>query len=161
MGTEKTILTKEGHQKLLEELDNLRNVRIKDNMEKIKEAKEQGDLSENAEYDAAREEQGQIYGRIREIEELLKNVEIIDVDKSNTKTVNIGCTVRVLDKEFDEEAEYTIVGSSEAKTLEGRISNESPVGRALLGHKKNETVKVEVGGNVLQYKILEIRVEKK
>ncbi len=159
METEKNILTRNGYEKLLKELDDLKNVRLEANKKKIKEAKEQGDLSENAEYDAAREEQREIYGRMHEIEEILKNVEV--VDETDAGVVNIGTTVRLMDKDSKQEIEYSIVGTSEANIIKKKISNESPVGRALLGHKKGSTVKVEIAGGVKQYKILDIRISEK
>jgi len=160
METEKNILTRNGYEAAVKELDELKNVRLEQNKKKIKEAKEQGDLSENAEYDAAREEQREIYARISEIEEILKNVEIVDVDESDAGVVNIGTTISLLDKDTKQTVEYSIVGTSEANILKGKISNESPVGRALLGHKKGDTVKIELGGRIKQYKVQNISIQK-
>ncbi len=156
MEPKKTVLTYEGLKKLEDELQDLKVNRRRENAQKLAEAREQGDLSENAEYEAAKEEQRDIQTRIEEIESLLKNVEVIDEDEVDINVVSIGCKVRLYDKEFDEEIEYKIVGSSEAKSLENKLSNESPVGAALLGHKKGDKVKVETGGVVSEYKILEI-----
>ena len=125
--------------------------------EKIKEAREQGDLSENAEYDAAKDEQRDIEARIVDLEKLLKNAEVVVEDEIDLDKISIGCQVKVLDVEEDEEMEFKIVGSTEANSLDGKISNESPVGRALLGKKAGETVDVETQAGVIQYKILDIR----
>ena len=139
----KNILTSEGLKKLEDELDELIVVKRKEVAQKIKEAREQGDLSENAEYDAAKDEQRDIEARIEEIEKILKNVEIVDEDEVNTDSINIGCQVKILDIEFDEELTYKIVGSTEANSLKGKISNESPVGKALIGKKVGDMVRVE------------------
>ena len=150
----KNILTEEGLKALEEELQDLKVNRRKEVAQKIKEAREQGDLSENAEYDAAKEEQRDIELRIEEIDKILKNAElVVDIDSS---VINIGCTVKIKDLEFNEEMEYKIVGSTEANSLKGKISNESPVGKALIGAKKGQTVEVEAPSGVLKYKILEI-----
>ena len=133
----KNILTYEGLKKLEDELENLKVVRRKEVSQKIKEAREQGDLSENAEYDAAKDEQRDIEARIE--------------DK-----VSIGCSVKILDCEFEEELEYKIVGSTEANSLKGKISNESPVGKALLGKKVGDTVTVETPAGEFSYKVLSI-----
>lgn len=152
----KNIMTKEGLAKFEAELNNLRTVRLKEIAQTIKEAKEQGDLSENAEYDAARDEQRDIVARIEELEELLKNVEIIDETDTDPNTVNVGKTVRLLDIELDEEVVYTIVGTSEVNSLEGRISGESPVGKAIIGARVDEIVVAETPAGSFEYKILEI-----
>ena len=124
--------------------------------DKIKEAREQGDLSENAEYDAAKDEQRDIAARIEEIEKILKNAEVVVEDEVDLDKVSVGCKVKVYDVEFDEEMEFRLVGSTEANSLEGKISNESPVGKALIGAKKGDTVSVEMPSGVMEYKILEI-----
>lgn len=157
MTVRKNILTSEGLKKLEDELDNLIVVRRKEVAQKIKEAREQGDLSENAEYDAAKDEQRDIEARIEEIEKILKNAEIVDEDEVDLETINIGCQVKILDLEFDEELIYKIVGSTEANSLKGKISNESPVGKALLGKKVGELVSVETQVGVVQYKVLDIQ----
>ena len=131
----KNILTYEGLKKLEDELENLKVVRRKEVSQKIKEAREQGDLSENAEYDAAKDEQRDIEARIEELEKILKNAEVVVEEEADLDKVSIGCSVKILDCEFDEELEYKIVGSTEANSLKGKISNESPVGKALLGKK--------------------------
>ena len=153
----KNILTYEGLKKLEDELEDLKVVRRKEVADKIKEAREQGDLSENAEYDAAKDEQREIEARIEELEKILKNAEVVDEDEVDVDTINIGCKVRVLDMEFDEELELRIVGSTEASSLQGKISNESPVGKALLRHKVGDVVPVETQAGVVEYKILEIQ----
>ena len=126
----------------------------------IAEAREKGDLSENAEYDAAKDEQRNVEARIEELEKLLKNVEVVDNDGTDDKKVKFGSTVKILDKELKEELTYRIVGASEAKCLEGSISDESPLGRALIGSKKGETISVEAPCGVLKYKVIEIVKEK-
>ena len=153
----KNILTYEGLKKLEDELQELRVVRRKEVAQKIKEAREQGDLSENAEYDAAKDEQRDIEARIEEIEKILKNAEVVVEEEVDLEKISIGCRVRILDCEYDEELEYKIVGSTEANSLKGKISNESPVGKALIGHKVGEIVSVETQVGVLQYKVLEIQ----
>ena len=156
MAEKKNILTYEGLRKLEEELDDLIVVKRKEIAQKIKEAREQGDLSENAEYDAAKDEQRDIEARIEQIEKILKNAEVIDEDEVDLEKISIGCKVTVLDVEYDEEEEFRIVGSSEANSLQGKISNESPVGKALLGAKVGDTVNVETQAGVVQYKVLAI-----
>ena len=153
----KNILTSEGLKKLEDELDDLIVVKRKEVAQKIKEAREQGDLSENAEYDAAKDEQRDIEARIEEIEKILKNAEIVDEDEVDLETINIGCQVKILDLEFDEELTYKIVGSTEANSLKGKISNESPVGKALIGKKVGDLVSVETQVGVVQYKVLDIQ----
>jgi transcription elongation factor GreA len=153
----KNILTREGLAKLENELDDLIVVKRKEVAQKIKEAREQGDLSENAEYDAAKDEQRDIEARIEEIEKILKNAEIVDVDEVDLNSINIGCQVKILDLEFDEELIYKIVGSTEANSLKGKISNESPVGRALLGKKVGDLVTVETQVGTIEYRVLEIQ----
>ena len=123
---------------------------------KIKEAREQGDLSENAEYDAAKDEQRDIEARIEDIEKILKNAEVVVEEEVDLDKISIGCNVKILDIEFDEELEYKIVGSTEANSLKGKISNESPVGKALLGKQVGDIVKVETPGGEFEYKVLSI-----
>ena len=153
----KNILTREGLAKLESELDDLVVVKRKEVAQKIKEAREQGDLSENAEYDAAKDEQRDIEARIEEIEKILKNVEIVDEDEVDLNSINIGCQVKILDLEFEEELIYKIVGSTEANSLKGKISNESPVGKALLGKKVGDLVTVETQVGTIEYRVLEIQ----
>jgi transcription elongation factor greA len=150
----KNLLTRAGLNKLENELHNLKVNKRQEIAEKIKEAREQGDLSENAEYDAAKDEQREIEERIVAIESLLKNAEV--VDDAEEGTINIGCKVKLFDKEFDEEVEYMIVGSTEANSLQGKISNESPVGMALLRHRVGDEVTVETQAGVLEYKVLSV-----
>lgn len=156
MAEKKTILTYAGLKALEDELENLKVVKRKEVAGKIKEAREQGDLSENAEYDAAKDEQRDIEARIDELEKILKNAEVVVEDEVDLKKINIGCTVLVYDKEFEEEIEFKIVGSTEANSLQGKISNESPVGQALLGKKVGNVVKVETQVGVMEYKVLKI-----
>ena len=153
----KNLLTYQGLQKLENELQELKVVRRKEVAQKIKEAREQGDLSENAEYDAAKDEQRDIETRIEEIEKILKNAEVVIEDEVDLDKISVGCQVRILDCEFDEELEYKIVGSTEANSLQRKISNESPVGKALIGAKVGDTVDVETQAGVLTYKVLEIQ----
>ena len=152
----KNILTYEGLKKLEDELENLKVVRRKEVSQKIKEAREQGDLSENAEYDAAKAEQRDIEARIEELEKILKNAEVVVEEEADLDKVSIGCSVKILDCEFDEELEYKIVGSTEANSLKGKISNESPVGKALLGKQVGDTVTVETPAGEFSYKVLSI-----
>ena len=140
----KNILTYQGLKKLEDELQELKVVRRKEVAAKIKEAREQGDLSENAEYDAAKDEQRDIEARIEDIEKILKNAEVVVEEEVDLDKISIGCNVKILDIEFDEELEYKIVGSTEANSLKGKISNESPVGKALLGKQVGDIVKVKV-----------------
>ena len=146
----------EGLKKLEDELENLKVVRRKEVSQKIKEAREQGDLSENAEYDAAKDEQRDIEARIEELEKILKNAEVVVEEEADLDKVSIGCSVKILDCEFDEELEYKIVGSTEANSLKGKISNESPVGKALLGKQVGDTVTVETPAGEFSYKVLSI-----
>jgi transcription elongation factor GreA len=157
MEAKKNILTYEGLKKYEEELQDLKVVKRREVAQKIKEAREQGDLSENAEYDAAKDEQRDIEARIEEIEKILKNAEIVDEDEVDLGSINIGCQVKILDLEFDEELIYKIVGSTEANSLKGKISNESPVGRALLGKKVGDLVTVETQVGTIEYRVLEIQ----
>ncbi len=153
----KNILTYEGLMKYESELEHLKVVKRQEVAQKIKEAREQGDLSENAEYDAAKDEQRDIEARIEELEKILKNAEVVDEDEVDLDKINIGCMVKILDVEFNEELEYKIVGSTEANSLKGKISNESPVGKALMGHKAGDTVEVETQAGMIAYKVLEIQ----
>lgn len=152
----KVLLTSEGLKKLQDELDNLKNVRRKENTAALKIAKSFGDLSENSEYDEAKNEQAEIEARISEIENMLKNAEIIDEDGVATDVASIGSKVTVKDLDDGEVTEYLIVGSTEADPMKGKISDESPVGSALLGHKVGEVVSVEAPMGVLEYEIVNI-----
>ena len=152
----KRLLTYAGLRALEEELENLKVVKRKEVAAKIKEAREQGDLSENAEYDAAKDEQRDIEARIEELEAILKNVEVVVEDEVDLDRINVGRTVKVYDVTFGEEIEFKIVGSTEANSLEGKISNESPVGQALMGKEVGDVVDVETQAGVIQYKVLGI-----
>ncbi len=152
----KNILTYAGLKQYEDELEDLKVVKRKEVAQKIKEAREQGDLSENAEYDAAKDEQRDIEARIEELEKLLKNAEVVDEDEVDTDKISIGCMVTILDLEFEDELEYKIVGSTEANSLKGKISNESPVGKALMGHKVGDIVSVDTQVGAIQYKVLKI-----
>ena len=152
----KVVLTPEGVKKLEAELEYLKVTKRREVAEKIKIARGFGDLSENAEYDAAKDEQRDIETRIEEIEKILKNVEVVDEDEVDLDKINIGCTVTLYDKEFEEEVEYRIVGSTEANSLAGKISNESPLGKALLGKAVGEDVEVEAQAGVIEYTVLKI-----
>ncbi len=157
MQEKKNILTYEGLQKYEEELHNLKVVKRQEVAQKIKEAREQGDLSENAEYDAAKDEQRDIEARIEELEKILKNAEVVVEDEVDLDKINIGCQIKILDVELNEELEYKIVGSTEANSLKGKISNESPVGKALIGSEVGDMVEVETQAGTIQYKVLEIQ----
>ena len=156
METKKNILTYEGLKKYEDELEHLKVVRRKEVADKIKEARGQGDLSENAEYDAAKDEQRNIESRIEELEKILKNAEVIDEDEIDKEKISIGCKVKVRDMSEKEDVVYRIVGSTEANSLKGKISNESPVGKALIGLKVGQTAAVETPAGVFKYKVLEI-----
>lgn len=156
MAAKKNIMTYEGLKKLEDELQDLKVNRRQEVAQKIREAREQGDLSENAEYDAAKDEQRDIEARIEELEKILKNAEVIDEDDVALDTISVGCCVTLLDVEFDDEMKFKIVGSTEANSLKGYISNESPIGQALLGKKKGDIVEVESPAGAIQYKIMEI-----
>ena len=161
MAEKKNILTYEGLKALEDELQDLKLNRRKEVAAKIKEAREQGDLSENAEYDAAKDEQRDIELRIEEIDKILKNAEVVVEEDVDNDAVYIGCSVRLKDIEFDEEMVYKIVGSTEADVLGNKISNESPVGMALIGSKAGDTIEVETpNGEVVKYEILEIQKSK-
>lgn len=156
MADKKHILTYAGLKKYEDELQDLKVNRRREIAQKIKEAREQGDLSENAEYDAAKDEQRDIETRIEEIEKILKNAEVVVEDEVDVNKINVGCTVKVYDEEFEEELEFKIVGSSEANSLQGKISNESPVGKALIGRSIGDVVEVETQAGVISYKVLAI-----
>ena len=156
MTDKKTVLTSEGLEKLEKELQNLKVVRRKEVAAKIKDARGQGDLSENAEYDAAKDEQAEIENRIALIEKILRNAEVIDEDDLDGDSISIGSKVKILDIEYNEEVEYLIVGSTESDPMGGRISNESPLGMALLSRKCGDTVTVDAPQGALKYQILAI-----
>ena len=156
MADRQVLLTAEGLRAFEEELEYLKTVKRKEISKQIQVARSFGDLSENSEYDEAMNEQAQVESRIAEIESALKHVKIIDEDEVGTENVQIGAKVKVLDVEFDEAEEYQIVGATEANPQKGCISDESPVGKALLGHSVNEDIYVETPSGVIHYRILEI-----
>ena len=156
MDSKKNILTSAGLKEKEERLDYLKNVKLLEVAEKIKEARGFGDLSENAEYDAAKKEQAEVSEEIAKIEAMLKNVEIVDEDDISTTKVTVGSKVTVKDCETKEKIELQIVGSNEVDPVTMKISNESPLGSALLGHEEKEEVKVEAPGGIFKYKILKI-----
>lgn len=156
MPDKKVILTYKGLKDFEQEIQELKVNKRKEIAEKIKEARAQGDLSENAEYDAAKEEQAEVEARIAYLEKLLKNVEVIDEDEVDLSVINVGCKVRLFDVEFDEEIDYAIVGSTEADPLNFKISNESPVGEALMGRKTGDVAEVNTPAGLLKFKVLEI-----
>lgn len=157
MVDKEVILSKDGYKELEEKLEYLTTIKRHEIAEKIKTAREFGDLSENAEYEEAKQEQGFMEGEIREIEYKLKNASIIDEESLSKDVVSVGCTVKVYDTDFDEEVEYTLVGSEEVDLTKNWISNESPIGVALLGLKVGDVAKAEVPAGVIDLKILEIK----
>lgn len=157
MAEKQIMLTLEGLKKLEQKLEHLKTVRRSDVAERIKQAIEFGDISENSEYEDAKNEQAFIEGEIMTLEKMLRNSKIIEEGDIDTDVVSIGCTVRLKDLEFDEELEYAIVGSAEADPTEFKISNESPVGQAILGQTIGSVVEVNVPAGVLKYEVLEIK----
>ncbi len=155
---EKHYLTLEGKKQLEEKLAYFKSVKRPENVKRIGVAREFGDLSENSEYDAAKDEQAQIEAEIAEMEDILLNAEIIDPKKINHDVVSVGCKVKLYDEEFDEEVEYRITGSSESDPRNGVISNVSPVGKSLIGHRKGETITVQTPSGAVSYKIVSIVV---
>jgi len=155
--TDKEIfLTAEGLKKIEEEYDELRTIRRKEVADRIKQALAFGDISENSEYDEAKNEQARLEERIAKLERTLRNARVIDDEDISAEVVTIGSRVKVRDIEFDEEIEYTIVGSAEADPYEEKISNESPVGKALIGRKAGDIVEVQVPDGVIKYEIISI-----
>lgn len=159
MAEKKNLLTDKGLKKLEEELQELRVVKRKEVAQKIKEARERGDLSENAEYDAAKDEQKDIEARIEELEAILKNVEVVYSDEVDKEKVNVGCIVTVKDLSNGNVQIFKLVGSTETDVLNNKISNESPVGSALMGAKAGEVVTVEAPNGSFQFEILEINLD--
>lgn len=155
--TKKNVLTKAGLDRLEKELEDLKVNRRREVAQKIKEAREQGDLSENAEYDAAKDEQRDIETQIAELEEILKNAEVVQDNNTDKDAIKMESVVKLHDVEYDEDIEYVIVGSSEADSLNNKISNESPLGAAMLGKKVGDTVKVEAPAGVIEYKIISVQ----
>ncbi len=157
MEEKEVILTQEGYDRLEEELNYLRTEKRSEIAERIKVALGFGDLSENSEYDEAKTAQAENEVKIAELEDKIRHAKIIDEKEIDTETVQIGNIVKVLDMEFDEKIEYTIVGSTEVNLAENKISNESPLGAALLGEKKNKVVEVNAPAGIMKYKILSIK----
>ena len=151
-----TVLTSEGLAKLEQELENLKTVKRREVADKIKVAISFGDLSENSEYDEAKNEQAMIEARILQIEAMLKNVKILDTGDLDREVVNVGSKVRLFDTEFEEEETFKIVGSTEANPDQGKISDESPIGKGLLGHRVGDLVSIPVPNGSVNYKVLEI-----
>ena len=154
--SEEILLTQEGYDKIVAELEELVAVRRKEISERLKEAISYGDLSENAEYDAAKNEQAELEERILKLENMIRKATIINEDEMSSDRVRVGLTVKVLDVEENEEMEFTIVGSTEADPFEGKISNESEVGKNLLGKQKGDTVQIVVPDGLLTYKVIDI-----
>lgn len=156
MTNKEVVLTYEGLRKLEEELEFLKGVKRREVAERIKQALAFGDISENSEYDEAKNEQAQMEGRIVQLETMLKHAKLIDEDEVSTDSVSLGSKVKLLDMEFDEEVEYSIVGSTEADPGRKKISNESPVGRALMGKNKGDIIEVAAPDGLIKFKIIEI-----
>jgi transcription elongation factor GreA len=157
MSDKEVLLTPDGLKKLEEELENLKSVKRREVAERIKIAIGYGDISENSEYEDAKNEQAFIEGRIITLEKMLRNARIINSEELDPEIVNIGSTVVVEDLEFGDTMEYTIVGSAESNPNENKISNESPVGKAIIGKRKGAIVEVSVPAGIIQYKILDIK----
>ncbi len=157
MTEKEVILTLEGLKKLEEELEHYKSVKRREVAERIKEAIEFGDISENSEYEDAKNEQAMIEGRILTLEKMLRNAKVIDEGDIHTDVVSVGSTVRLKDLEVGDEIDYTIVGSAEADPAKNKISNESPVGKAILGQKNGSIVEVSVPAGKLQYQIMNIK----
>ncbi|MGN1310633.1 MAG: transcription elongation factor GreA [Clostridia bacterium] len=157
MEEKEVLLTKEGYENLEKELEYLKTEKRTEISERIKVALGFGDLSENSEYDEAKNAQADNEIKIAELENKLRYAKIIDESEIDTKTVQVGNKVKIYDMEFDEELEYTIVGSTEVNLAENKISNESPIGKALIGAKKNEVIEAQTPGGVAKYKVLEIK----
>ena len=156
MSKKAVLYTQEGYDKLVEELNYLKNVRREEIKEDIAAARSFGDLSENAEYDEARNEQAKTEARIKELEEMIVNAVIADETNMDASVISMGSTVKVFDEDFNEDVEYQIVGSNEADPLLGKISDMSPIGKALVGKKAGEEVTVETPGGVAKLKILDV-----
>ena len=156
MQANKYVITLTGHDKFQAELEDLKVNRRQEVAQKIKEAREQGDLSENAEYDAAKDEQRDIEARIEWLEKILNHSEVVDESKVETSEIGIGCKITLWDEEYEEEIVYDVTGSIEADSLKGKISNESKLGKALMGKKEGDVVEVESNAGVLLYKVMKI-----
>ena len=156
MATKPVILTTEGHQKLEQELEQLKTVRRKEVSEKIKVALSFDDLSENSEYDEAKNEQAMVEARIAEVEQMLKNASVLDEAGITTDTIGVGSVIKIRHMKLGREDTYKIVGSTEASPLQKKISDESPVGKAMLGHHVGDVVEVETPSGIIEYEVLEI-----
>ena len=154
--SEEILLTQEGYDKVVAEHEYLVSVRREEVSQHLKEAKSYGDLSENAEYDAAKNEQAELEERIAKLEYMMRNAKIISEEEMTGERVNLGLTVRIKDQKTKKQYKYTIVGITDADPFSGKISNESPVGKGLLGHSKGDVVEIETESGVLVYKIMEI-----
>ena len=152
---EKYKMSRERYEELAKELDYLQTVREKEVAEQIKEARSYGDLSENSEYDEAKNEQGKLYSKIAELKNQLENAEIVE-KTGRSGSIGIGSKVKILDVEYDEEEEYQIVGSGEANPSTGRISDDSPIGRGLMGHRTGDVITIEAPAGELKFKILKV-----
>ncbi len=152
---EKYKMSRERYEEIAKELEYLQTVREKEVAEQIKEARSYGDLSENSEYDEAKNEQGKLYSKIAELKNQLENAEIVE-KTGRSGSIGIGSKVRILDLEYNEEEEYQIVGSQESNPVLGRISDDSPIGRGLIGHRTGDTITIEAPAGDLQYKILKV-----
>ena len=157
MAIEKIKMSQAQYDKIKADLDYMETVRTREVAEQLKEARGFGDLSENSEYDEAKSEQGKLYSKIAELHSLLENAEIVEADVVEQGVVGLGSVVTVLDVEFNEEETFQIVGSQEANPMEGKLSEESPIGRGLLGHKEGETVIVKAPAGEMQFKILAVK----
>jgi len=155
--SKQVILTYEGLKKIEEELEQLKTVRRKEVTQKIKTALSFGDLSENSEYDEAKNEQAFVEGRIATLENMLKNAKVIDEEDVKTDVISVGATAKVRDLEFGDELEITIVGSAEADPTQMKISNEAPIGKGLLGHKVGDRVDIQIPDGTISYEVLEIK----
>lgn len=157
MSAKQVVLTVDGLKRLEKELEELKTVKRKDVAEKIKVALSFGDLSENSEYDEAKNEQAMVEARIVQLEAILKNAKVLGDEEVDRDVVNLGSKVKIRDVEFDEIMEYHLVGSTEADPMNGKISDESPVGKAILGHRVGEIVQAEAPSGMVDYEILEIQ----
>ena len=157
MAKQITSVTEAGYQKLKEELDYLKNVKRREAAERVGEARSYGDLSENSEYDDAKNEQAKVEAQIAELEETIAHVKIVNNDDINTNVANIGLTVKVLYVEDDEEVEYSLVGSREVDVLNNKISDQSPIGKAIMGTKAGDNVTVDIPYGRISLKILEVK----
>lgn len=156
MAVEKFKMSQERYNQLKDELHYMETVREREVAEQIKEARSFGDLSENSEYDEAKAEQGKLYSKIAEVKNLLENAEIVEAEVVAKGVVGIGSKVRVMDMEDNSETDFQLVGSQEANPMQGKISDDSPIGKALMGHKKDEVVTVEAPAGSMKFKILSV-----